>query len=197
VRRDRDELIGAPRVGLQASLPGVAMSPRLPASALKEFTLGVGKLGVGPPLRSVLGHPCEIGAETKCEFAATANPVEHLQLGAVQMRDDGQVWCDPRQRLVLRREVMKVRDRRLRSPALGKEPLPGGNLLLRLSIVERGEESIGRSHPILERWMQRDLSDHRVVPTLERLQRRCEVGRRKVESGEERGCVRDRPRLAE
>ena len=82
-------------------------------------------------------------------------------------------------------------------PALGKEPLPGGDLPLGLSIVERGEESVGRSHTILERWMQRDLSGHRVAAPLERLQRRGEVGRRKVESSEERSRVRRRSGLAE
>jgi hypothetical protein len=115
----------------------------------------------------------------------------------MQMRDDGQVWCDPGKRVVLRREVVKVGDRRLRGPALGKEPLPGGELPLRLSIVERGEESVGRSHAILERRMQWDLRGHRVVAPIERLQRRCEVGRREVEPGEERGCVCHRSRLAE
>ncbi len=168
------------------------MPPCLPARALKEFTLGIGEPGFGPSTRSARGHPCEIGAETNRELAAAANPVEHLQLGAVQMRDDGQAWCDPGKRVVLRREVMKVRERRLRCPALGKEPLPGGDLSLGLSIVERGEESVGRSRTILERRMQRDLSGHRVVAPIERLQRRCEVGCREVESGEERGRVRKR-----
>ena len=113
------------------------------------------------------------------------------------MRDDGQVWCDPGKRLVLRREVMKVPDRSLRSPALRKEPLPGGDLSLGLSIVERREEPVGRSHTILERRMQWDLGGHRVVAPRERLQRRCEVGCRDVEPGKERGCVGDRTRLAE
>jgi ribonucleoside-diphosphate reductase beta chain len=79
------------------------------------------------------------------------------------MRDDGQVRCDPGKCLVLRREVMKVSDRSLRSPALRKEPLPSGDLSLGLSIVERREESVGRAHTILERWMERDLSGHRVA----------------------------------
>ena len=195
--RDRNELIDALRVGLQASLPGIAVSPCLPARTPKEFTLGLGEPDFDPTTRSASGHPCEIGAETNRELAAAANPVEHLELGSVQMRDNGQIWCDPRKRVVLRREVMKVRDRRLRGPALGKDPLPGGDLSLRLSIVERGEESIGRSHAILERRMQRDLSGHRVVAPIERLQRRCKVGCREVEAGEERGCVRNRSRLAE
>jgi hypothetical protein len=113
------------------------------------------------------------------------------------MRDDEQVWCDPGKRLVLRREVMKVPDRGLRSPAPRKEPLPGGDLSLGLSIVERREEPVGRSHTILERRMQRDRSGHRIVAPLERLERRCEVGCRKIEPRKERGCVRDRPGLAE
>ena len=118
---------------------------------------------MGGPLAAPAAIPVEIGAETNRELPAAANPVEHLQLGAVQMRDDGQVRCDPGKRLVLRREVMKVRDRSLRSPALGKEPLPGGDLSLGLSIVERREEPVGRSHTILERRMQWDLGGHRVV----------------------------------
>ena len=52
---------------------------------------------------------------------------------------------------MLRREVMKVRDRRVRGPALGKEPLPGGDLSLGVSIVERREKSVRRSDAILER----------------------------------------------
>ena len=146
------------------------------ACSRKSSRSRVGERGFDPPTRSACGHPCEIGAETNRQLTAAANPVEHLQLGAVQVRDDGQVWCDPGKRVMLRREVMKVRDRRLRGPALGKEPLPGGDLSLGLSIVERREESVGRSHTILERRMQRDLSGHRVVAPIERLQRRCEVG---------------------
>ena len=115
----------------------------------------------------------------------------------MQVRDNGQAWRDPDKCVVLRREVMKVRDRRLRGPALGKEPLPGGDLSLGLSIVERREESVGRSHTILERRMQRDLSGHRVVAPIERPQRRCEVGCRDVEPGEKRGCVCHRSWLAE
>jgi hypothetical protein len=59
------------------------------------------------------------------------------------MCDNGQVWCDPRKRVVLRREVMKVRDRRLRGPALGKEPLPGGDLSIGLSIVSEAKSRSG------------------------------------------------------
>ena len=88
-------------------------------------------------------------------------------------------------------------ERSIPGPALRKEPLPGGDLSLGLSIVERCEEPVGRSHTILERRMQWDLGGHRVVAPRERLQRRSEVGCRDVEPGKERGCVGDRTRLAE
>ena len=48
---------------------------------------------------------------------------------------------------------MKVRDRRACGPTLGKEPLPGGDLSLGVSIVERREQSVRRSDAILERRM--------------------------------------------
>ena len=97
-------------------------------------------------LEASAGDPGQIAAETNRQLTAATNPVEHLQLGAVQVRDNGQAWRDPDKCVVLRREVMKVRDRRLRGPALGEELLPGGDLSLRLSIVERREES-GRALP--------------------------------------------------
>jgi hypothetical protein len=71
----------------------------------------------------------------------------------VEVRDDGHGRCDPGQRVVLRREAMKVRDRRACGPTLGKEPLPGGDLSLGVSIVERREQSVRRSDAILERRM--------------------------------------------
>ena len=91
---------------------------------------------------------------------------------------------------------MKVRDRRACGPTLGKEPLPGGDLSLGVSIVQRREQSVRRSDAILERRMQRDLNCHRVVAPVKRLQRRCEVGRPDIEAAKERISVRRRTRLA-
>ena len=70
------------------------------------------------PGRSVCGDPGQIAAETNRQLTAPTNPIEHLQLGAVEVRDDRHRRCDPGQPVVLRREVMKVRDRRACGPTL-------------------------------------------------------------------------------
>jgi hypothetical protein len=150
---ERDESTGAPCVALQTSLPGVAVAPLLPARALKELMLGVGECGFDPLGCSVCGDPGQIAAETNRQLTAATNPIEHLQLGAVEVCDDGHGRCDPSQRVVLRREVMKMRDHRACGPTSGKEPLPGGDLPLGVSIVQRREQSVGRSDAILERRM--------------------------------------------
>ena len=152
--------------------------------------------GFDPLACSVCGDPGQIAAETNRQLTAATNPIEHLQLGAVEVRDHRHGRCDPGQRVVLRREVMKVRDRRPCGPTLDKEPLPGADLSLGVSIVERREQSIRRPDAILERRMQRDLTCHRVVAPVKRRQRRREVGRPDIEAAKERLSVCRRPRPA-
>ena len=76
------------------------------------------------------GHPCEIGAERGGERGEAANPVEHLQLSAVQVRDDGAIGPATGDGIVERRQVVQVEEVGAVEASADKHVLPGVRLVL-------------------------------------------------------------------
>ena len=80
---------------------------------------------------------------------AVGDPLEHEQLGAVEVHDDRHVGRDARRGLVHRREVVEVEHVVLAAPAASSARRPGGDVPLVLVVVHGGEHAVGGVGPVL------------------------------------------------
>jgi hypothetical protein len=94
--------------------------------------------------------------------AALVDRLEHRQLGAVQMRDDGHLGRDQRGGLVERRQVVQVQDVRAGGAGRRELPRPGRDQVLEDVIRERAHHAVRRARPVLEGRGQRRIGEQRV-----------------------------------
>ena len=119
--------------------------------------------------------------------------VEHLELGAVQVRHDRDVRHDRRGRLVDRREVVQVEDPR--APQLGRsgdQPRPGRDHALALLRRHSRERPVGGALALLVGGVHRERRIHRILAAPPARHRVVVGGGHRVDAGEERRRVAER-----
>src|SRR5918998_3075752 len=92
-------------------VPGIAMLPLLPTGGSQQHALGIAELeapsGVGP---RPFGHAGQSRSHRPGERRALVDRLEKLDLGAVEVGDDGALGPAAPYRVVLWRQVMKMED---------------------------------------------------------------------------------------
>ena len=115
------------RVSLAAEpiAPGLAMLPLLPTGGSQQLALGTVELGVPARVGSCpFGHAGQRCPHRPGERSAFVDGLEELDLSAVEVGNDGTVGPAPGDRVVLRRQVMKMEDMGAVCPCGTKRCLP-------------------------------------------------------------------------
>lgn len=157
----------------------LGLDPQQPHRALDE------PLGLGDDPRRRLRPAAHTSYPGRGVIPARRRSVvdrlEHEELRAVQVRDDGDPGRDARRRLVQGGEVMEVEDVGLRGARCPERTRPRHDLMLVELLVQGGEDAVGRAGAVLEGRVHGRLGAHGVG----RGQRSGEVDGAQVEPGKE------------
>ena len=132
VGRDADQTVTAAGGRAQARRPVVAEAPERPAGVRQKLPLLRSEPVACRQATGLLarGHPREIAAERGSERREAGNPVEHLQLGAVQVRDERAIGPATGNGVVERRQVVEVEEVGAVEAGADEHVLPGVRLVL-------------------------------------------------------------------
>jgi len=191
VGRDADQTVAPAGGRVQAPCPVVAETPERPAGARQKLPL----LRIEPvACRQAIGlrargHPREIAAERGGERRETANPVEHLQLGAVEVRDEGAIWPATGNGVVERGQVVEVEKVGAVEAGAEEHVLPSVRLVLGELGREGGERPVGSPGALFVGGMERHGRRHHVLTVAKGGKCGSKVGGGDAEPGEEGGRV--------
>ena len=146
------------RVGLPAEpiAPRLAVCPLLPTGGPQQLTLRIVELGapsrVGP---YPFGHARQRRPYRPGERHALVDRLQELDLGAVEVSDDGTLGPATPHRVVLGRQVMKMKDIGAVRPSGTKRCLPDRRQMLDEVGGHRRQHHVRGALAVLERRMHR------------------------------------------
>src|SRR3954451_6370775 len=118
-------MVGGVGLTAESIAPRLAVLPVLPPGRVQQLAVDIVELGrsvgVGP---YPFGHADQRRAHRLGKRSALVDRLEELDLGAVEVCDDRTFGPTTRHRIVLRRQMMKVKDISVISPSGPKRCLP-------------------------------------------------------------------------
>ena len=174
-RRERGRVVA---VGHEHAAVGIEAQQLLRARDLRlrqhDDALAAGRPGA---------HPLRPRRRVRPAAAVGGDRLQHQQLGPVKVPDHRHARRHTDRGLVDRRQVVQVQHVRASRADRLQRPAPGDDLALVLVVIQRGEDAVRRSRPVLIRRMHRRIDRHR-------------VGRRKRRGHVDRPHVQPRVELA-
>ena len=198
-RRDVLGPVGAAVDLARLEAPGIEAVGNLDALLVRhaEQALGAGVLAAGEhqqalatrrPAAQAL-HP---GRRVRPALRLGLDGLEHQQLGAVEVADDGHVGRDAGRGLVEGGEVMEMQHVGVTRPGGLQRARPRGHEVVGDVVAERGEDAVGRAGSILEGGVEGRVGEQRVGG----VEGGGEVDGMQVEAAVERPCVAGAPGAA-
>ena len=196
--RHDHQMVGGVSLVAQPIAPRLAMDPLLPTRGSQQLSLR--NADVGSRIRD---GPCPLGhaSQRRPHRPGQSDPLiqrlEELELGAVKMGDDGALGPVPPHRVVLRRQVMKMKDIGTVCSSGPQRSLPHRRQMLDKLARHRRQQHVRSTLTILERRMHRHRRTDRTSARPEHAHRVGVVEVLNRHASEERRRMGLVPRLAQ